>query len=325
MPAIDESQLRSALSAAERSRPNLRHRAGLAGPLERPANLPAIDQFLRTSFSKAGIDIEKLDRMIADEQSERSRRLKTQAAEFAKHLPAAREAFRRATDNQRRSLELLAGPPPSPQIVNLTPFIIFEQRFRYLVSTHIAPGDSWLKCLITARENTDDSFFDFWFLWENERDYPVVIDVSTSLVLVGHCFIMAAQGIFYGDLTQLTLGANLTLWEWWTNPQTPISDAQAPQFKYILQIGVMGRGIFSPGPHSESAWFDFQVSDLSYNKFSIPAKATAVFTVSFEAGYHTDDHLNISDYVLADFANGPDYGIICPGLQLDILTLPPGR
>jgi hypothetical protein len=324
MPVIDESQLRSALSAAEERRPNLR-RAAFTRPRDRSTNRPEIDKFLRTSFSKAGIDIEKLDHMIATEQSERQRRLNAQAAEFAKHLPAAREAFRRAADNRRRSLELLGGPPYT-QIVNLAPFIIFEERFRYLVSTHIAPGDSWLKCLITARQDTDYSKFDFWFLWENERDSPVVVDVSTALVLVGHCFIMAAPGIFVGDLTGLGLGANLTVWEWWTSPQTPISDAQASQLQSILTMSVGGSGIIAyPGPHSEPAWFDFQKVELSYSQFSIPAKATAVFTLSFEASYETDNYLNLSDYVLADFSSGPDYGVICPGLQLDILTIPPFR
>jgi hypothetical protein len=333
MPAIDESELRRALSAMEAVRPN-RPRASLAGRRERLVSRRAIDQSLATSFAKAGVDIDKLNRMLADEQSEQRRRLETQTAEAAKRLPAAHQAFRRAADNRRKSLELLAGLEPLPvsSFVNLTPFKIFEEvsppsGFVYLVGSHIEQGNSWVKCNVTARANSDSTTFDYWFLWEN-RDWPVVVNVNSSLVFTGHCFVSAAPGIFFGEITQLFIGANLTLWEWWTSPQTPISAYNSETEPVVASLYVVGSGLFGftqPNP-GEGQWaqeYLFSKYDLSYNMFFIPAGATAVFTVSFSVGYSTDDYLNISNSALADFATDRYFGVVCPGLQLEVLTVPP--
>jgi hypothetical protein len=321
MPAIDESQLKRALSAMEAGRPKL------AGRRERPISRRAIEQLLRESFAKAGVDIEKLDRMLADEQGEQRRRLEAQTAEAAKHLPAAHAAFRHAVDNRHRSLERLAAlvPPPASWFVDLTPFIIFEKRFRYLVDSHMEPMNSWVKCNVTARQggtNADDAEFDYWFLWENESDFAAVVNVTSSLVFTGHCSVSAAQGIFSGQQTSLDIRAKLTLWEWWESPQVPISH-EGSQNQQVLDLSVQGGHIFQSG-RTKQRDFSFEKFDLGYDDmFFIPARATAVFTVSFDVQYSTEDFLNLENDVTADFATDPNFGVICPGLQLEVLTAPP--
>jgi hypothetical protein len=336
MPAIDESQLRRALSALRASRPNLR-RAELTGRPERLASRRAIEKFLKTSFVEAGIDIEKLARMLADEQSEQRRALERQAEEVAKHLPEAHETFLRALDNRHRAVELLTGlqPPPGVQFESLTPFIIFEEpHFRYLVDSHIEEGNSWVKCNVGAAYNSDDTSFGYWFLWENERDYPVVVNASSSLVFTGHCVVSAAEGIFFGDMTTLLIQAELIAWEWWMNPPVPIPMPANPPPGVVVGLVAQGPGLFGSGPLHQSSQQDlsFQKVDFSYNEnyppygsppFVIPAKSAAVFTVLFDVSYTTDDHLNISNSVTADFATHRNYSVICPGLELQIFTPPP--
>src|SRR5262249_11521511 len=155
-----------------------------------------------------------------DEQIEQRGRFEKQTAEAMKGLPAAHEAFRHAVDNRRKTVERLAGlvPPPASWFVDLTPFLIFDKRFPYLVDSHVEPTNSWVKCSVSARQgaaNSDDAEFDYWFLWDNESDYAAVVNVSSSLVFTGHCDVSAAQGIFSGQETTLAIGAKLTLWEWW--------------------------------------------------------------------------------------------------------------
>jgi hypothetical protein len=326
MPAIDESQLRHALSTMEATRPSLR-RAELAGRRERLTSQRAIEQALKTSFAKAGVDIERLARLVADEQSEERRRAEKHMAEAVTHLPAAHEAFRLAVDNRRKSLAHLAGlvPLPASWFVNLDPFIIFEKRFRYIVDSHLEPMNSWVKCHVTAREgakNSDDAEFDYWFLWENESDYAAVVNVTSSLVFTGHCSVSAAQGIISGDTTSLDIRAKLTLWEWWESPQIPIS-YEGSQNQQVLDLHVQGGHIFQSG-RSKSKDLSFVKFDLSYNDmFFIPARETAVFTVTFDVSYSTDDYLNLENDVTADFASDPNFRVICPGVQLEVLTAPP--
>jgi hypothetical protein len=331
MHTIDESELKHALSILEASRPSL-GQAGLVGRRESLMARRAIEQALRTSFAKAGLDIEKLDRMVADEHSEQRRRLAHQAAEAVKHLPAAHQAFQHAMDNRRKSVERLAGliPPPASWLVQLSaPFIIFEKHFRYVVDSHIEPMNSWVKCNVNPREgvsgggtNSGDTEVDYWFMWENESDYAAVVNVASSLVFTGNCGVSAAQGVFSGQETTLNIQAKLTLWEWWANPQVAISYGAA-QNQRVLDLHVQGGHIFQSG-RSKTRNFSFETFGLSYdNMFFIPARATAVFTVSFAVQYSTEDYLNIENDVTCDFASDPNFRIICPGVQLEVLTAPP--
>jgi len=327
MPAIDESQLKHALSTMHAGALNL-SRAELAGRRESLTHRRAVEQLLRTSLAKAGVDIDKLSRLMTEEHSAQRRRSEQYAAEARKYLPAAEEAYRHAIDNRRQAVERLAAlvPPPASTFVNLpAPFIIFEKRFRYIVDSHIEPMNSWVKCNVGARlggQNSDDAEFDYWFLWENASDFAAVINVSTSLVFTGHCSVSAAQGIFSGDETSLDIFAKLTLWQWWKTPQVPIS-FEGSQNQQPLHLEVQGGHIFQSG-RTKTRDFSFEKFDLSFNDmFFVPARATAVFTVSFNMHYSTDDFLNLENDVTADFATDPNFRVICPGVQLELLTAPP--
>jgi hypothetical protein len=332
MRAIDESELKRALSTMEAGRSTIRL-AELAGRRESLPRRRAIEQALRRSFAKAGVDIETLDRMVADEQSDQRRRLETQTAEVLKHLPAAHEAFLHAVDNRRKSVERLTAlvPPPASWFVDLNaPFIIFEKHFRYIVDSHIEPMTSWLKCNVGPRQgttgeggtNSGNTEFDYWFLWENESDYAAVVNVTSSLVFTGHCSVSAAQGIFSGQETSLGIQAKLTLWEWWQNPPVAIG-YEGSQNQQVLDLYVQGGHIFQTG-RSKTRDFSFEKFDLSYNSmFFIPARATAVFTVSVAVQYSTEDYLNLENDVTCDFATDPNFRVICPGVQLEVLTAPP--
>jgi hypothetical protein len=169
--------------------------------------------------------------------------------------------------------------------------------------------NSRVKCDVTARRgaaSSDDAEFDDWFMWENESDYAAVVTVASSSVFTGHCSVSAARGIFSGQQTSLDIRAKLTLWEWWERPQIPI-DREGPQNQQVLDLFVQGEHIVQTG-RTKQRDLSFEKFDLACDDmFFVPARATAVFTVSFDVQYGTEDFLGLENDVTADFATDPNF------------------
>jgi hypothetical protein len=87
---------------------------------------------------------------------------------------------------------------------------------------------------------------------------------------------------------------------------------------------VQGHALYG-GPRSDSKTFSASPVDISYDDFFLIAPQSSVaFEVSLTASFDwTNGGGNIADLAEADFANDKlGYELMCPGLQLDLLTAP---
>jgi hypothetical protein len=163
MSEINVSEIKNTLSSAKE---RLLEFARLRLPdhseySQRLANRRAIGTFLESYFTKAGVDVDKLNKMHAQNQSELRLILQERRAKLAEHLPSLEATFHHGIESRRRALELLATPI-NPFFVTLDkPFLIWqkpiwdEPNFG-MIDSHIEgrltarPKSRWSQTLVTA-------------------------------------------------------------------------------------------------------------------------------------------------------------------------------
>jgi hypothetical protein len=159
---------------------------------------------------------------------------------------------------------------------------------------------------------------DFYFMWQNpSANYVATVNVSTSLILKGEVQVSSNQGTISGDNNTLTLGAQLSLIEWWNQPPTSPFPEGSQYIENIVDLSATGGSIF--GGSEIKATNLFNAYDLSYNLFSVPPNATAIFEVKFLYSYHTHNgNVTVELYGTDQL----DYYIMCPFVLVDVLTAP---
>jgi hypothetical protein len=333
MVTIDQAEFKRVVSALHnRSHPNFQQMERREGQISK--NRRAAGKLLESFFSKAGLDLGKLNQLHAQEQAELRSIFEKQKADAAKNASAAKATFRQGIESRLTALGLLAKPFVSTFVVLDAPFLIWAIPFQpdRFVDWQIIPTDSFMKVHVTKPPkpvSTENMEFFFQYSWFNESNSPVVVNVSTSLVFNGSCNVSANQGFFSGDTTTLNLSARLGLIRYngfGIDKTTGVSldgtydpDVQSSQSQVVTDLVAHGGSILGgdkPPPKS----FTFAPFVLSHTTFEVPARATAVFEVLLDVYYNIDgDPLNVSNFVQVDFdSNGNLVG--CPFVQLEILN-----
>lgn len=350
MPGIDVSQFKLALSAVnERRRENskLLQQADLSGGSQRLKNQQAVEQILKPFLTKAGLDADKLNKVLEQNQTELRRNFRKQKADAAKYLASERDAFRRAIDLGHKATQDLAKAPAAAgfgglsSLVSLTtPFMIAEwpQPSDQLKASVIQPLNSYAKILIDIpvygfdnNSGSDKREFSFYFSWDNQTGFLSVVKVFSVLSLDGSCEVAANSGFFSGDSMNPTLDAWLYPVQFWL-PVPPGGDLRdlrlqgdPLQHQQALNLTATGGGFFGHADY-ETQIFSTAPYGLSYGSFGgveIPAGATAVFEVNLAVAYTWQGN-TLPDEIKADFADDNlHYYVGCPLVVLEFLTAPP--
>lgn len=325
-----ESQLKAALTAAKEKRRALDFRQADAALLSQQlAHQRAVDRVLRPAFAKAGVDVENLNKMAQENLNELRRIFQSHQAEAAKRGSVEMAAIRERYQQRTRALQ---KPLSLPFVTTtLEPIFTWQTSVASYKGSQIAPNDSWIKFLMQISQGSQGVDYSFVFLWENQSDGLAVVNVASSLVLNGYCAALVSQGFFSGDVAEVSLTANLTLLGLWQpnsqNPELPPPNPpyQQSQYNPLPGIYVQGVGIFgNPNHDFQAQIFSASSYDLSYDFFLIPPQSSAAFEVSLDVGLQFlsggGNFGEIAEAVFADDKLG--YEVMCPGLQLDLLTLP---
>ena len=323
MPAIDVEQLKTTMAAIREGHVGTWRRTVLVEATERAARRRAVGELLRSSLAKAGVDVDRLDQMAAQQALEGRSATREEQAGAAKQIEAEERAFSRAITGRRTAFEQLHRRAAAPPIILDKPFLMWEtpRLETAFVGSHNESMNSSIRISIDTNRGSDLTSFTFYFLWENESDFFAVTNVRSSLVLAGGIGVGAGTGIFSGDEVQLYMNAGLGILEWWNQPPTaPMS--QQSQSQNIVTWDVSAGGVFGH-PHSKFQTFAFTPFDLSYSAFAVPPKGVALFEVTLTIQYvFTRGGGDINDFVRINFADGTNRAI-CPFVELDLLTAPP--
>jgi hypothetical protein len=249
-------------------------------------------------------------------------------------LPPIQDEFRNAIARRRSAWDLLGaiGQPYTPTYVALDkPFLIWANRYGraadILVESHIEPWNSWARTVTRAASESAFMVRDevsFYFLWQNETGSDVVLNVESYLMLNGWCQLTADSGWiwspFWGQGTigksRLAVDAELALLEWWNQPPTQPA-FQSGQIQNVLKRAISGGFAFGNPGKTDLALVTGN-HHLNYDLFHVPRDAAVVFEVALSMSGSGSD-----GSVMVRF-DGENALILCPYVQLEVVTGPPG-
>ena len=341
MTKIDVAELKRILTTAA---PRTRESSGLpaAGVFRQQSQeLRVLREQLQSILVKGGFDVEKMNKIAAQNRTEVRHIFKQQQSDVAKGLPQKKSALLKALASRRGAFNSLPFGPTLPQYYLLQePFLIWQtpNTPKALVESNIEPNNSWMKVFINTNPSVetrhqedsqqppqpDGLDFTFYFYWLNDNDFTAVTNISTFLVLAGAFELDSEAGWLSGDKVTLSIEASLSPLEWWTQPPgVPV--AEQSQAQSVLNLSAQGGGFWSSLLTLASASFDTETAmltlrpfELNYNLFSIPPNALAIFEVTLKIAYDYPSSSNAGDRVLVDFSSGENL-ILCPYFVIEVL------
>lgn len=336
--AVDQSRIEEwkpnlvAASTRRRESQTLQRAAGRTKSTHAPSLQHELQGLLRSSFSKAGFDLEKLDSMLAQIQKDKREAFAKQAEEAARHAARDRQAMRDAVQKRQKTYEILnrareQNPHLIPSWTVLDrPFVIWQlphPNLSEFIDSKIESLNSTVRFRVNTNSGSENSAYIFYFVWENATDYYAVLNAETTLILNGMCELFAAPGFFSGDSCFIYLSASLTPFLIQPDGSWQLATPQTGQSQGVLGLNASGGGLFS-STDIESQTLSNQPFDLNYKLLLVPDRTTVVFEVGLDVSYgFSSGGGNISDLIYADFADEASFrSVICPSVNLELLTAP---
>ena len=127
---ISKAELKRLISAEKQSRDALFRHPGISARAEMMAHRRKVAERLEPYFAKTGIEVNKINQILAQSETNLRRAVNQRATRTKKLLAADKNRFRRIRDARRRAFEQLtnAAQPDFPAFVALdTPFLIWSQ------------------------------------------------------------------------------------------------------------------------------------------------------------------------------------------------------
>jgi hypothetical protein len=273
---------------------------------------------LEPIFQRAGLDVEEINRILTQHDKDVRKVREEQKSQIETNLAARGENLRVALTQRSRTLDRIANKPFLTTTIPLQEALqIFAEPVGMLTDWGIEPQYNWGK--IAFGDFQDETFGDFqdkngtvylrfYFFWQNTSDYLAVLNATTEL---------SALGIIYAT----------------ANPELLISGNSGLSCSGSFDVYVGSAEIYPPGNvglgnvHAGTGWgptvrgaeyslIDGQLNSLSVSNIEVDSGEFAVLVVEFSATY---DVYNGS--IRLDFESG-DNSIICPGVNLELLTPP---
>jgi hypothetical protein len=276
------------------------------------------------------VDVQRAKAILADHEAKQTKVLERNRTAAGKAKSAMDKKRTLGAASRRRALEALANPrlPFTPPSVVVEPILIWTKsdfaHSNTLVESHADPiGVSWaqveLKNVTSLPPQGENRFrVQFWYLWQNERDYYEVVNPSAWLYLDGNCTVRANTGVFDGGKSSVSCQATLNPMQWWESPTVPDS-VQPSRWWNVFSVEADAGGFLSAGD-IDGVTLSSSSRELRYDLFVIPPGAAAVILVEVSFSCRLDD-----GSIDIDFASTPagafPRSIQCQ-LQLELLTAP---
>lgn len=307
--AIDESRLKAAVRAVqERKRPDQARVSNYAQIVRLEHDL---GNRLEPLFVDAGLDVKKIQQIRTEHHTELRRILEAQKADTAKEIAARAHIVQRAIENKKKALELLANKAYLTTPITIsTPITIISRPTGIVSDSHIEPFNNWARLSQTVRTEdplSGESKLSFLFAWQNPSNFLAVINCNSDLILNGIAQAHAWPPGFSQNRVHLNLFAQLNVF---------LGETEIDRSNFINTLFAYSSWIF--GEHDLDQ-MNFISADFkpSSEFILVEADQTVVFEVTFDATYTIDT----GDIVL-DFDGSPVYKIMCPALNIDLLTPP---
>jgi hypothetical protein len=351
MPEFDVAEFKRALSAEKgtrREHSQLLREAEISEGSQKLKNRQAIGQVLQPFLTQAGLDVDNLNKVLAQNQKALRSNFQQRKVAAAKYSSSEGDALLHALELGRKSLEHLATRPPaldaglSSLLTLPRPLLVWEWNpLGQLKDYVIQPLNSYAKILVDIpvygfdnNSGSDENEISFFFFWTNSTGYVSIVNAFSVLSLDGACELAANYGFFSGDTMTLSLDAWLYPLELWRsippggNMKSLRVQGDPLQHQSVLDhfTAAGGGQIFGGGADYENKIFSTIPYGLSYGSYgglSVPPGATAGFEVDLTINYSWNGN-TLPDEITADFADDNlHYYVGCPLVVLEFLTAPP--
>jgi hypothetical protein len=276
------------------------------------ANQRKLAERIRLLLAKS-IELEKIEKMLADNENEQRRLIEKEKADAYNRLPKIEDTFRHQIDERFKAFELanLIVKPPTIVVLD-TPTYIHATPTSMLTASHIQPRNSTAQIkYATPGEGYDYVVrLGFYFVWENSSANPVLLENVASQLVIKGLWETGAASIPFPDIhtTDVWVFVGLDLIEWWPQPPTRLNGPYA-QSAHLQTDGFDAW----PGPNSQDykyLWV-FNSYDLSYSSLTVPPNGS----VLFEAYLSTVIDITGGTCFASITIQGDDSSVLCPFLQ----------
>ncbi|GAB2175896.1 hypothetical protein [Dongia sp. agr-C8] len=274
---------------------------------------------LRAEFAGAAFDVRKIDKVLAGNKAELSAVLKKADAAAAKRMAPIVKQQRQGIANTRKALEHIRYQPHLTTTIPIsTPFLIYATPVGMLSDTHTEPFNNWAKFFYTSDRNTayDSVVAKFFFSWQNNSDFLAVINCSTSLIANGLLIDTAEPGWLFPGSAWIEAWARLTVYMGSTT-----INYQGTQQKQMGQVYTEAGYSEFGAPGSINSVDITGAFDLSCSNIAVDPGRIVVFEVACSADWWID----FGGSITLDFnSNTAGRQLLCPSLQVELLTAPQG-
>jgi hypothetical protein len=313
---VDESEVQAAISAIKDRKHLDISEVELSQRVQLLRLRRKLGERLQPVFVEAGLDIEKINSILADHQNEVRMALEKEKLKSAEIMEQLSKSLQDRIANQKRALEYRASihHPITTQIFLFTPFSIAAHPAAMLVDAHTEAFRNWAKISYNNTQNpVGPTRVSFYFAWTNESQYLAVLDADSWLVAQGFCSAYANYGLFGGGSSSITLYAKLYAY---IAGQSTLQD----QLQVSNTLSIDKSGINYGGGTDLVKENISGIYRLSIPNILVPSGRAVVFEVALEVQYAIDDggiSLSFND-------NSPFGYIECPFLDAELLTPPAG-
>lgn len=324
--AKNTSKIHSEVKAAiSKIRDRERHETALTPLSRNPLLLNLRGNFqkqLQPVFAKAGVNIDEVNKVLTQYQSERSRILEKEGAATAKSIAALQKTMRNGMENRRKALDLLGA---KPFIVTPIPLMsadsIWATPVGMLIDSRIIPGNNVAKIKFETHDDTGSNnpsvSLYFYFFWKNDTQYAAVLNASADLILTGWAGLNAWTSFWGGSHSTMDLTAVMNVF---VEGQQIFDSHERTSIKSLSAYG--GSDLFGDtGSDSDNIISTF---NLSCSKILVESDQIVLFEVGMVASYTINNGsvaLSFCDVVQGDLPLF-DGSVICPALNIDLLTAP---
>jgi hypothetical protein len=314
MTHASESELRAAVAAiqAKTSPSPGRAQASTRAAIWRHQQI--VRKQLQSFFADAGLDIQKIEEIIAQDREGVARILEKQKAEASAEFAELSRTYRQGIRNQADALKHIAGKPLTITPIPLeTPYGIYATPIGMLTDSHTEPHNNWAKFRYQDTSDTvsREIYLKFWFIWQNTTKYLAVINANADLLTQGFCEAWANPGIFSAGSSSVNVRATLNAY---------VGPAKYISTPYLVQLGTVSAhgGVFLGGTVDIETINVNTVTNLSVSTYMIVQDGQYVV---FELALFADYWIDGGGLIGVDF-NQDDRTVMCPGLTVELLTAP---
>jgi hypothetical protein len=243
---------------------------------------------LEATLAKAGLDVAKFDKLMAQDRREARAFLKKGLAKPSADARAAAKAAHRQRAEAYAKVGKLLTPDllPKPQIITLPePFSVSAPSAPVWKSTKIQPGGSYVKIDVDTNDNNNtDGIISFWYIWKNDSSSHLVMTALSNLIIEGTWYLEASPGYLWGllgsDSAELSLSTNLATYResgWGSGTDgTPYPTNGGSQLVFSREVG----GDVNIGNYFAQGTFENLLLNVSQGPIYVPPGAVALLRLS---------------------------------------------